>query len=147
MNKPTELIDALQKSGLRLTPQRIAICKILAETDEHPTAAVIYESIKPQYPSLSLATVYNTLEVLVAHGKVNVLGDAGDGKVHFDADTKPHINLACLECHRIIDFSSDFVMQMNEEIKKKAGYDFLGSRLIYYGICPECQKKKSNSLN
>ncbi len=140
-NPLTDLLETLQKSGLRVTPQRMAICRVLAESKEHPTASAIYESIKPIYPSLSLATVYNTLDVLVAHGKVNILGDAGDGKVHFDADTSPHINLACIRCHRIVDVASQYAAQMDEEITRSSGYDLLGSRVIYYGICPDCQSR------
>jgi len=143
MNSQTDLVETLKASGLRLTPQRIAICKTLVETREHPTASAIYDRIKPSYPSLSLATVYNTLDVLVARGKINVLGDAGDGKVHFDADTAPHINLACIKCHRIIDVASAFAAQMDEEITRSSGYDLLGSRVIYYGICPACKGKDS----
>lgn len=137
----TVLTNALKQAGLRLMPQRIAICKVLAETEQYPSASDIYENIKPDYPSLSLATVYNTLEILVAHGKVNVLGDAGDGKVHFDPETKPHINLACIQCHQIIDISSTHVSIMDEEITQSSGYNLLGSRLIYYGICPDCQNR------
>jgi Fur family peroxide stress response transcriptional regulator len=134
-----ELISSLKKAGLRLTPQRIAICKLLAESHQHPTAADLYAALKPDYPSLSLATVYNTLDTLVAQGKVNVLGDAGDGKVHFDADTTPHINLACIHCHQIIDVASDLVTRIDQEIGTTSGYTLLGSRVIYYGLCPSCQ--------
>jgi len=134
-----ELISSLKKTGLRITPQRMAICKLLAESHQHPTAADVYAALKPDYPSLSLATVYNTLDTLVAQGKVNVLGDAGDGKVHFDADPTPHINLACIHCHQIIDVASDLVIKMDQEIGATSGYALLGSRVIYYGLCPSCQ--------
>jgi Fur family transcriptional regulator, peroxide stress response regulator len=133
------LIFSLRHAGLRITPQRMAICKMLVESFTHPTASEIYEHIIVFYPSLSLATVYNTLDVLVAQGKVNVLGDAGDGKVHFDANIEPHINLACVNCHKIVDVSSSFVAQMNTEITESSGYNLLGSRVFYYGICPACQ--------
>lgn len=145
MNIQNDLTYSLKKAGLRITPQRIAICKLLTESTEHPTASEIYKSIKDFYPSLSLATVYNTLDALVAQGKVNVLGDAGDGKVHFDAKIEPHINLACIKCHKITDISSSFVSQMDEEIIQSSGYNLLGSRVIYYGICPVCQGNEKNT--
>jgi Fur family transcriptional regulator, peroxide stress response regulator len=145
MKTSNDLTSTLKKAGLRITPQRIAICEKLADSTEHPTASEIYESIKEYYPSLSLATVYNTLDVLVAQGKVNVLGDAGDGKVHFDAQIEPHINLACIKCHKITDISSSFVSQMDAEIIQSSGYNLLGSRVIYYGICPACQDKANNT--
>ncbi|MHC1739877.1 MAG: Fur family transcriptional regulator [Anaerolineaceae bacterium] len=144
MINQTDLTSSLQKAGLRITPQRIAICKTLSETTEHLTASAIYERIKKYYPSLSLATVYNTLDALVSQGKVNILGDAGDGKVHFDANIEPHINLACIKCHKITDISSKFVARMNTEIIQSSGYNLLGSRVIYYGICPTCQINSKN---
>ena len=133
------LTSSLKKSGLRLTATRTAICEYLAQTSEHPTAARIYDDLKGQYPSLSLATVYNTLDVLVSMGVVNVLGHAGDGNSHFDANIQPHINLACLNCHSIIDYPSEEPSKMEELISAESGYKLLGSRVMYYGLCPICQ--------
>jgi Fur family transcriptional regulator, peroxide stress response regulator len=139
-NLPT-LTSALEHAGMRLTPQRMAICELLAKNDEHPTAAMIYDELRPQFRSLSLATVYNTLEKLVSIGAVNVLGQAGDDRIHYDADTEPHVNLACISCHRIIDIPSENVEPLNKEIIQASGYKLLGSRVLYYGLCPKCQEK------
>jgi len=141
MAEKNALLNTLRKAGMRITPQRQAICELLAESREHPTAAMIYETLKPRFPSLSLATVYNTLEVLVQLGAVNVLGNAGDDTAHYDADTDPHINLACVSCHKIIDFPSQYVQFLDEEISAASGYRVLGARVLYYGLCPDCQKK------
>lgn len=139
-----QLTEVLHKSGMRLTPQRIAICELLTNTDDHPTAQEIYERLKTQYPSLSLATVYNTLDMLVGVGLVNALGSIGDDTVHFDGNTTPHINLACQECHRIFDVESECVSELNSEIVHKSGFDIRGSRILYFGICPDCRKGFNN---
>lgn len=144
MNTET-LTTSLQKSGLRITPQRIAICKFLAESAWHPTAFEIYEQIKREYPSLSLATVYNTLDVLAAQRVINVLGDSGDGRNHFDADTSPHINLACVQCHQITDVEYELLAKIEQELSSSSGFNLLGARVLYYGICPACQKKAAGS--
>lgn len=141
MTNSLELTNTLKNSGMRLTPQRMAICDLLTQTEEHPTAAMIYQSLHPQFPSLSLATVYNTLETLVRLGAVNVLGHAGDDHVHYDADMEPHVNLACVNCHRIIDIASEHVQQLDSEISQASGYKLMGARVLYYGVCPECQQK------
>ena len=133
------ILDVLHKAGLRATPQRIAICEMLLESHTHPTANEIYLDLKEKYPSLSLATIYNTLDVLVGIGLVNTLGSIGDDKVHFDADLNPHINLACIKCHKIIDTTSSFINQLDLEMNKKSGFQIFGSRILYYGFCPECQ--------
>jgi len=141
MDIQEDLINALKQNGLRITPQRIAICKLLAHSDEHPTAESIYESLKDDYPSLSVATVYNTLDVLVAFGKVNVLGDAGDGKSHFDANGEPHVHLACVKCHSITDIASNLIPSLSNEVLRSSGFKISGYRIMYYGICPACQEK------
>lgn len=132
--------STLKQTGMRLTPQRIAICKLLSETDSHPTAAMIYERIHDQYPSLSLMTVYNTLNVLVELGVVNALGNVGDDNVHYDGNTSPHINLACVSCHKIVDMDSTKVADLNGEVSNTSGFKILGARMLYYGLCPDCQK-------
>jgi Fur family peroxide stress response transcriptional regulator len=137
------LLHAIKQAGLRLTPQRLAICRLLAESKTHPTAMQIYQQLKPQFPSLSPATVYNTLEALVSLGAVNMLGQAGDDEVHYDADTTPHVNLACVICHRIVDVTSSYVLYLDREVSQNSGFKILGARVLYYGVCPECQSKKN----
>jgi Fur family peroxide stress response transcriptional regulator len=146
MSNLETLTTTLQQAGMRLTPQRMAVCKLLVENDTHPTAAAIYEILRPQYPSLSLATVYNTLETLVNLGAVNVLGHAGDDHVHYDAEMEPHVNLACIACHKIVDIPSEHVRGMNTEIADSSGYKLLGARVLYYGLCPDCQKLKTDKI-
>lgn len=134
----------LQEAGLRITPQRTAICELLSASNEHPTASNIYDELKPRFPSMSLATVYNTLEALVKLGAVNALGGAGDDSMHYDADMEPHVNLACLSCNKIVDIHSEHVTQLDSEITATSGYKLLGARVLYYGLCPECQAAQAN---
>ncbi|MBE0411409.1 MAG: transcriptional repressor [Anaerolineales bacterium] len=142
MDRTSHLSQALSKAGYRLTPQRLAICKLLAQSNDHPTAQVIYEILKPDYPSLSLATVYNTLDSLVQLGAVNALGSAGDDAVHYDADTKPHVNLACISCHRVVDLHSEHISHLEDEVTSSSGFQLLGARVLYYGVCPSCQMEE-----
>lgn len=135
------LIQQLKHSGLRITPQRIAICNLLAESKAHPTAAMIFDSLREAYPSLSLMTVYNTLNRLAELGVVNVLGNVGDDSVHYDADTEPHVNLACVICKKIVDIPCECVAGLNAEVSAASGYQLLGARVLYYGVCPDCQSK------
>ena len=132
--------STLKQAEMRLTPQRIAICKLLSEVNAHPTAASIYEQIRAQYPSLSLMTVYNTLNALVNLGAVNALGNAGDDNVHYDGNISPHINVACIACHKIVDIDSPGVANLEGEVRRASGFKILGARMMYYGLCPDCQK-------
>ncbi len=142
MNRYEELLEALRAQGKRITPQRAAICRLLAESSEHPTALQIYSALRVQFPSMSLATVYNTLETLVAIGAVNALGSAGDDAVHYDADVSPHVNLACVACHRVIDLPSEHILALEQEVSQNSNYQLLGARVLYYGLCPECQQAR-----
>jgi len=137
------LLEALRQAGLRLTVQRRAICRYLAESDEHPTVQDIYQALKPRYPSLSLATVYNTVDLLVQLGAIHALGTAGDDAVHYDADVSPHVNLACIRCHRVVDLPSTQVQELEEEVRQRSGYRVLGARVLYYGLCPQCQAEET----
>lgn len=139
MLRMNHLIDGLKRAGLRLTPQRVAICQLLAESKEHPTASMIYHALLPQFPTLSLATVYKTLDVLKQLGLVQSLGDAGDGCEHYDADLTPHINLVCLRCHRVSDYEDETIQQVGQRVAARSGYEIQGARIVYYGLCPTCR--------
>ncbi len=137
-----EFTDSLKKSGLRLTATRNAICKLLSETRDHPSALEIYRELKTQYPSLSLATVYNTMDVLVGMGLIRVIGCVGGGHVHIDTNTQSHINVMCMNCHKIIDLPLDEMELLDQRIIKESGFRLQGSSIIFYGLCPDCQSKK-----
>ncbi len=126
---------------MRLTPEQMAICHLLATTEIHPTAQMIFEALQSQFPSMSLATVYNTLEALMSLGVINALRTAGGDTIHYDADTAPHVNLACVACQWVIDFPSQHVAALENEVANNSGYQLLGARVLYYGLCPECQAK------
>lgn len=147
-NPYQNMLTALKASGHRLTPQRRAICRVLAESKEHPSAQMIFEVLHRQDDTLSLGTVYNTLDALTRLGVVTTLGEVGDSdSTRYDADTGPHVNLACVRCLRIIDIQSAYVHQLAAEIEQTSGYALLGARVLYYGICPECQAKNIAGKN
>ena len=134
--------STLKKAGMSLTPQRLAICRLLSGSNSHHTAASIYEQVHAQYPSLSMMTVYNTLNALVDLGAVTALGDARDDNAHYDGNTFPHINLACISCHTIVDFDTPGAAELEGKVSSDSGFKVLGARLLFYGLCPACQKKE-----
>lgn len=136
-----DLLAALRAAGLRLTAQRRAICQALAHDPTHPTAQALFDRLRPQFPSLSLATVYNTLNTLEQAGLIHEIGTAGDNALHYDADPTPHINLICTACHRIDDHSAEALAGLAEQVARTSGYDLRGARLAYYGLCPTCRAR------
>ncbi len=135
------LRDALSEAGLRLTPQRIEVCRYLAENESHPTAQGIYDVLKMRYPSLSMTTVYGTLDSLVRLGVITSLGNVGDERVHYEVNTTPHVNLACLSCQRVVDMESRAVESVEAEVQKRIGSKVLSGRVVYYGECIECENR------
>jgi Fur family peroxide stress response transcriptional regulator len=134
------LVRRMREAGVRVTPQRLAIYSALISTDTHPTAKSLYEHLSPGLPSLSLATVYNTLRTLVVHGLVHELGDAGDGCAHYDGDLTPHIHLICTCCHQVRDFFGPSISAVAAAVAEESGYRLQGARLAYIGICPKCSE-------
>jgi Fur family peroxide stress response transcriptional regulator len=136
------LREALSEANLRLTPQRIEVCRFLAESEAHPTAQAIYDELKQKYPSLSMTTVYGTLDSLVRLGAITSLGNVGDERVHYEVNTTPHVNLACLSCQRIVDMESTTVGDLEKEVQDRIGAKVLSGRVVYYGECIECENRE-----
>ena len=135
-----ELANGLRQSGLRMTHQRLAICRALVTSDTHPTAVQLYTQLRAEFPTLSLATVYSTLNTLSSLGLVYELGNAGDGQKHYDPITTPHANLICSQCHQISDLDDSALESVSQRVARRSGYQIQGARIVYYGICPACQK-------
>lgn len=123
--------------GLKLTPQRLAILGCLEGNKTHPSAEEIYNEVAKKFPTMSLATVYNTLEVLRRKGEVQELTIDPDKK-RFDPDTGPHHHLICTGCKRIVDVRVDYSPTLPAGEDKD--FEILGSHIEFYGLCPECRK-------
>jgi Fur family peroxide stress response transcriptional regulator len=133
------LVKRLKEAGLRITPQRLAIFHELVASDAHPTAQALFEKLQRELPSLSQATVYNSLQRFVAHGLIWEIGEAGDGAVHYDANPTPHIHLICTRCHRVEDVYDVPLEGLVTEVIARSGYQVQGMRIAYYGLCPSCR--------
>lgn len=131
-------INKLKQLGLKLTPQRLAILDVLEGNTKHPSAEEIYNQLKPRYPSLSLTTVYHTLEVLAGAGELQEIRIKAD-KRHFDPNPAPHGHFLCRICGAIDDLEAGpLEMQTPFAIK-----DYLVEKyaLYFYGICPRCRDR------
>ena len=133
------ILEKYRDAGFKLTPQRIAIIEYLDGNREHPSAEDIFRSIQEKFPTMSFATVYNTLEMLVNKGEVAELSIDPDKK-RFDADSTPHHHLICSACRYIVDIYEDFGLELTEE--KKRDFNVTGHHIEFYGVCPKCNNKK-----
>ena len=125
--------------GFKRTPQRLSILEHLDGNTSHPSAEDIYRVVAKKNPSLSFATVYNTLHTLVQTGAVRELTIDPERK-RYDPDTSAHHHLICLDCKKITDIPCDIPL----EIPRGVAHDFviLGNHIEFYGLCANCKKLK-----
>lgn len=128
----------LREKGFKVTPQRLAIYKVLANTKAHPSAEMIFNQLQPHYPTMSLATVYKTVEILKEIGLIQVL-NAGEDSFRYDADTSLHPHVRCLQCGRVDDLHNIDSSEFIDEVAQKTPYRLTGQQFYFYGICPNCQ--------
>lgn len=123
----------LRAEGVRITRQRVAILSALAGSNDHPTAENILERARNQDETVSLATVYRTLSVLVERG--TVLRNEFDGTgARFELANKPHHDhLIDVDTGQVIEFTSPKIEQLQAEIARELGYDIVDHRLELYG--------------
>lgn len=123
---------------LRNTRQRQVILEELRKLKSHPTAAELYDITKRRLPRLSLGTVYRNLELLARNGMILKLDMSGK-EARFDGDVSSHLHVRCLVCGRVADIFDVSIDSLMNEYKTLNGYDIMGFRMEYVGVCPECR--------
>jgi Fur family peroxide stress response transcriptional regulator len=135
------IVQKFRKTGYRITPQRLAILKIVAGSRNHPSAEAIFEQMKVNFPTTSMATVYKTLSVLKELGEVLELEFSDHNR--YDGNRPfPHPHMVCIRCKSIIDPDLDGIAEMTQKLTSETGYKIIGLRMDFYGLCPDCRKRK-----
>ena len=136
------IIQKLRDNGHKITPQRLAIVKILAKSEGHPSVENIYDQIKRDFPTMSLATVYRNIVLIKSLGEVLELGFP-DGSNRYDGNKpKPHPHVICIKCKKIVDPVLDSLDEMKKEVAEETDFKILNHRLDFFGICSECMAEK-----
>lgn len=133
-------VERLRSLGVRMTPQRYAILNYLYTHHEHPTAEEIYQALASEYPSMSVATVYNNLKVFKEAEIIQEL-TFGDQASRYDANPEDHYHVVCVDCGKVEDLPYTPYVEVEDEAARRLGYRVLDHKLVIYGICPECQRK------
>ena len=133
MHAIKQLVEAIHARGGKVTPQRLAIYQALEGDTTHPTAEAIHERIRETMPTVSLTTVYKTLNELVAIGELRRFDI--DGVSHFDPRTDPHAEVVCLKCNVILDVAYPGSLPA----PPVPGFQIVGQTQTFYGYCARCQ--------
>ena len=130
--------------ALKYSKQRQAIWEFLQDRTDHPTADVVYNSVRKDYPSLSLGTVYRNLMLLRDIGKVRTV-DVGDGIIHFDPEVREHNHFICSECGRILDIGGLDTDRIMADAATNFSGKIEGFTVNFHGICADCLKGKQKA--
>ena len=142
MKTAEELTARFRDQGLRVTPQRQAIFRLLHGNVSHPTVEAIYEAARAEMPTISLKTVYQTVHDLEAMGEVELL-DLGTGSVRVDPNVEHvHHHLICTECGRVRDVLVD-VGHLRIPSRERRGFSVSDVQVHFRGVCDECARVPS----
>lgn len=135
-------IDKLRARGFRVTPQRRLILKLLEEAGEHLDAGKLYQHARTHDQSISLATVYRTLSLLLKAGLVEQrFLDQDRSRSYYEIAEDEHFHFTCLDCGKVIEFETDLVAKICEELHEKCGLEVQYTRVHFEGTCshyPDC---------
>ncbi|BBO84439.1 Fur family transcriptional regulator [Desulfosarcina ovata] len=138
-----KMVAALRENQYRITPQRLAILRILAESKGHPSVEAIYAQVKPDFPTTSLATVYKNISVLKELNQVLELGFSDDSNRYDGNKPYDHPHVVCTVCKKILDPDIAALSNMTAELMRETGFTITRHRLDFFGVCPDCQAKKN----
>ena len=136
------IVATIRRKGYKATPQRIAICRIALRSHDHPSAQQIYDTVQKEHPTVSLATVYKTLQMLQ---ELDIIHEIclPQGQSRFDPLMEPHINLICTRCGRIQDVVDSPSWECVAKLAKAAKFTVIGQPFNVHGICDRCSRDEN----
>ncbi|OFX17008.1 MAG: transcriptional repressor [Armatimonadetes bacterium RBG_16_58_9] len=133
------LKEGLKQAGVKLTHQRLEICREIASASNHPDAEAVFKGVRERVPTISLDTVYRTLWTLLDLGLIDTLGIPRE-RMRFDGNIAPHHHFVCTKCGEARDFySEDFdQLQVPDDVKT---YGIVQKTQVEVrGVCLRCSK-------
>ncbi len=131
------LVKALKEHNCKITPQRLAVFNVLKDSYDHPNAESIYNKLAPTYPTISLATVYKSLELFAQLGLIQVI-NIGENSFRYDYNSSSHPHVVCEKCHKVEDLDSHLFHNLSNKVEELSNYQINKQQLCFYGLCSEC---------
>jgi Fe2+ or Zn2+ uptake regulation protein len=142
VRSPDQLAAAFRAAGLKVTPQRQLLFRLLHENTAHPTAETLYDVASREMPGISLRTVYQTLNDLASMGELSQI-DLGTGASRFDPNTDEHHHVVCDVCGEVRDVYVADTEKMT--VSGLDGFAVHSTRIVFSGECPRCEKRAAVS--
>lgn len=124
----------------RYSKKREAILNAIRSTDSHPSADWIYAKLKPDYPDLSLATVYRNIAGFLDKKELKSIGFV-QARERFDGRMAQHAHFICDRCGEVTDVETHGDEQLDEVAAHETGASVTGHELIFRGVCKKCAEK------
>ena len=136
VKSPASLTELFRAQGLKVTPQRQCIFRALHDNPSHPSAESVYAEVAREMPTISLRTVYQTLNDLASMGELVQL-DLGTGAARFDPNLDAHHHLVCDRCAKVLDVRVD-AAPVRVPSARRQGFTINSTQIVFRGICAEC---------
>ena len=137
--RDTQVAQALRARGCKVTPQRLAIARVLSEGTAPLSPAEVLERGREIHPGLGLTTVYRTLELLRELGFVRRVHLDEGCRAYAQAREREGHHLVCQACHRVVDFPCTGLGELIEDTARQTGFAVESHLLALVGLCPACQ--------
>jgi len=133
-----EITAQLRECGVRVTPQRLAIAEAVINSTDHPSVQQIFERVRDHFPSMTLATIYSTLDVLERSRLIQELPFPQFSR--YESNLEPHVNLVCVKCGDVTDATvgQEMVARLKSQISSESNFQVAWQRVDFHGWCATC---------
>lgn len=130
-------------AATRYSKQRELIYHAVASSKEHPTAEMVFRALRPENPSLSLATVYRNLNLMAREGRLARMPFPVE---RYDADLSPHTHFVCARCARVLDLELPYDPELDVQAGQW-GHQIAGHSLLFTGLCAQCRQSDEETCD
>lgn len=138
--------ERLRRTGQRVTPQRVRVADALAASGRPISAQELYERVRRTSPGLGRATVFRTLEALVAAGAARRFERPGHVHAYVACRPSHHHHLVCTRCGRVTEIGEEYVRPLGERAAREHGFEVDDARVDFYGRCARCAASQPPAL-
>jgi Fur family peroxide stress response transcriptional regulator len=139
------IVQKLREGNYKLTPQRLAVARILARSEGHPSVDAIHDQLQEDFPTMSLATVYRNVMLIKSLGEVLEIGFPEGGNRYDGNKPFPHPHIICVRCKKIVDPELSSLKDVTREVMATSGFKILTHRMDFFGICGACQSEDTEA--